>query len=411
MSRSTMMAGLVLGMVGVLATVIGTLAPTQEPPMVSDPRLVVNRAAVCPVLSGSGQLIGYNDQVTVKDLGGSDVADAGGANAIKTPVVVSGTGLLPPGVSVGGAGGRTWAECSEPSPGAAVQFPDPSQGELVLVNPDRTDAVVNLSVQSADGDITTAGSRGLAVAAGSSRVVPISVIAATNSPVTIVQQSTQGRVLMVARPLSSGSAQAVGQQPSTAAVIAGLPAQLKGLQLVLGNPGTQAATVQVQALGVRGAFTPSGGDSITVEAGATIKVDLTAGLNGEAAVLRLASDQPIVSTAVAQTASGVAWVTPSERATSFSDIAAGPAVQLANLGQAAATVEVTSGTGKPVSLNIAPGAMVSTPATPGAALRITSNQPLTAASALITSGFAVQSIRPVPTSGQAGQTQEDPRLR
>lgn len=406
-----MIGAVVVALLGLSAAVTGLVSPVRDAPAVADPRLVVTRAAVCPVLSGSGELVGGLDQVTVKDLAGAPVADPGAEGAIKSPIVVSGSGLLPAGVSIGNSGGRTWAACSEPGPGTSVQFAKPSQGELVLVNPDRTDAVVNLSIQSAEGDITTAGSRGLAVAAGSTRVVPISVLAPIDQPVTVVQQSTQGRVLMVARPLGKAAQQVPGQVAATTAVLAGLPADLRTVQVVIGNPGTTEATVQVQALGSRGAFTPSGGESITVEAGATISVDLTSGVNSEAVALKLTSDQPIVSTAVVQTSRDSAWITPTATATSFSDVAAGPALQLANLGQAPATVQVVVGTGKPVNLSIPAGAIASTPTTPGQAVRITSNQPLAAASALITGGLAVQNIRPVPSAGQAGQTQEDPRLR
>lgn len=415
MKRSSLIAvsGLLVSG-GLLAA--GAALPPREPATRPVPPPKVAPQAICPVQGLPGSLVTRaSDSLSVTDLSGKTMGSPTGSGAVTVPIrVTEAPGkVLPPGVLVTTPKGASLTTCVQASAASAVQLPDPSVSDVLLVNPDSTDAVVNLSILSDEGDVTGTGARGIVVRPGEARSVPISVLAGDRtSPITVLQSASQGRVLMVGRQLrgTGGLAQNSAQLAAHALTFTGIPAQASTVRLIVGNPGTQRAEVQLKALGADGAFVPAGGESVSVEPRSTISIDLTAAVNAESVGIVLTSDQAVAGTIHVTKDSDAALLDGAEAATSFTDIAAGPALQIANPGSEAAKVTVTSA-GKDTRLTIPADASAVLPVRAAEDLVVTSDRPVGASVLISHGGLAVQPLRQTTTAATGADVRQDPTLR
>jgi P pilus assembly chaperone PapD len=112
-------------------------------------------------------------------------------------------------------------------------------------------------------------------------------------------------------------------------------------ELVVTNPGPVRASIAVSVLGLQGPYAPSGAETLDVAAESTARVDLAEGLAGEAATIKLTSDQPVTG----------AVVSTSRRSGAQADLAVqSGAVPLVRTG-ASALATTTSGDGELVLTN------------------------------------------------------------
>lgn len=180
-----------------------------------------------------------------------------------------------------------------------------ARSELILTNPDDTQAEVDLQFFGAEGEVVVPGSPGVVVEAHASRTIALESLATVPGPLTVSVRATTGRVSAVARDLHSVDVAPAGADWHTSAVaptrqlvIPDVPEGQGTRQLVVTNPGATVATVKVQVLAQTGPFAPVGAESVEVKPASTVAVDLAAGLVGRSAGIRLTSDQPVTGAVV-----------------------------------------------------------------------------------------------------------------
>ena len=176
---------------------------------------------------------------------------------------------------------------------------------LHLTNVDNGPAVVDLRVLGPNGEVETIGTRGITIAPGDEKSIPLGTIAPQTDELTLGVHASRGRVLASvddAYAPSPGAAQ--GREflrgdvdPSRVVRIAGLPTRASERTLVIANPSDRDAVVDVEAAGKSGRFVPAGLDSQVVPPGTTLAVKLPRSVGeGDATALQLHSQVPVLGT-------------------------------------------------------------------------------------------------------------------
>lgn len=179
-------------------------------------------------------------------------------------------------------------------PGVATQYG--RADVIVLTNPARSAAVVDIEVLTANGAVHSAQSRGIAVKPRSRTVIPVSSLFPGLSSGTLHVVTTSGQVH--AGVLASGFTGTAGTgaqwlpPASPGATAVPVPADLGPATLVIAAEA--AAQVSVTARGPGGAFTPLGLESVEIPAGHSVAVAVN-GVAPDAAVLRITSSSPVVA--------------------------------------------------------------------------------------------------------------------
>jgi hypothetical protein len=175
---------------------------------------------------------------------------------------------------------------------------------LDLVNVDPGPAVVDIDVLGPDGPVDTVGTKGITMAPGSHRSVPLTDIAPDTDELAVRVRAERGRVAATvddryaARPgAASGHEWLAGtDRPSRVVRLAGVPGS-GDRTLVVANPGDLEAVVDVRLSGRGGTFTPVGSKPVTVAPGAVQDVDLGKQLpTKETVSVRVTSDSPVLAT-------------------------------------------------------------------------------------------------------------------
>lgn len=181
-----------------------------------------------------------------------------------------------------------------------VNVAEDAQASLVLVNLDSTEAVVDLTAYGRDGRLSTP--RGLSVEGNSTTTLSLGVIARQDDPITVKVATSQGRVAAFLRQLvwndnDPASADWVPDQAGaeTNLVLPGVPAGKGKRTLVVTNPNSLTAAVEIQMLGRSGVNEVAGAQRLEIPPATTRTVELSAGLGGEGAGLRLASNLPVTA--------------------------------------------------------------------------------------------------------------------
>lgn len=185
---------------------------------------------------------------------------------------------------------------------SGVLLTEDAQADLVLANADTVDAAVDITIFGPQGRINAPGSRGIVVGSHRVRSVPLSVLAAVDGPVTLLVESSAGRVSATLRqrlwqgttPLGADWIPATSA-PATELVLPGIVGGEGVRELVITNPGERSTSVAVEMLGEAGPSAVPGTENLDLPAGVTRSVELSPGLAGQPAGLRLTAEQPIVA--------------------------------------------------------------------------------------------------------------------
>ncbi len=185
---------------------------------------------------------------------------------------------------------------------SGVLLNDDTQAELVLANSDTVEAAVNVTIFGPDGRINAPGSRGIVIEPHSARSVPLSVMATVDGPVSLLVESSAGRVAATLHQRLWRGTTPLGSDwipptlaPATELVLPGIVAGTGDRELVVTNPGERTASVAVELLGEDGRAAVPGAENLDVPAGVTRSLELGPGLAGQVGALRLTSEQPIVA--------------------------------------------------------------------------------------------------------------------
>lgn len=355
---------------------------------------------VCAPMGDPGVLfIDGADTVTALDEDREQVTGPTVLDDQREPVVISGDHAVMGGMDVTTSAGRTSVACAAPRSEGVLVLPGAADTDLVLVNPDASEAVVDLNLYGTDGEILALGARGIAVGPHSSRTVALSVLVDGEEPVGVHYRASSGRVAVAAR--TDGVA---GLEATTASDLAreywlaGVPQDATVATVMVMNPGDERATVQMTAFGAATGYRPEGGADVSVPAQSVVAVELADALAGEASGLRVTSDVDVavtLSTGEKRDFASAASVQTSEELGAIA--AAGGELQVSNPGAAEATVEVVvdvvEGEATEMRLTIPAGgtATAALPATAprGLVVDVTSSTPVFGAIVYATDGAAV----------------------
>ena len=202
---------------------------------------------------------------------------------------------------------------------------------LILTNLAGSPAAVDLTLWGPQGEIDAVNADGIVIEPYSVSRIRLDALAAGESELAVHVHRRRGSVSAVVNDTSTATFR--GTEPVTAAraprrqqVVGGLVEGAAGRTLLVLNPGTSTARVDVEVIGAEGTFTPSGLEQVVVKGGtvATVTVPDTAGAGAQA--LRLTSDQPVSSTVrMAPTTNDYAYAEATRTLT-------GPAVVPVDLG-------------------------------------------------------------------------------
>ena len=177
--------------------------------------------------------------------------------------------------------------------------------ELVLTNVDPGPAVIDIRVLGENGEIEALDTRGVVVAPGETKRVPLTDIAPQNDEVVVHVQASRGRVAaavsdrFAARPGGTAGIEWITgpDEPRRLLRLAGLPADATRRTLLVGNPSELEALVDLEVSGARGSFVPTGFTTLSVPPGSVRAVDVTDLFTGEEETsVRLTSQVPVVGT-------------------------------------------------------------------------------------------------------------------
>lgn len=340
---------LVLIAIGIGAAVIAASAAIPRMPATATPPPVVepidSSVVICPEPGGVDGAVVTSAVTLVDDLPGQDRAGIAGLSylgAANRPVDVitgDGVGLTKPGASVqvindsgrtrpllitaegGLAPGLVAAQyevgLSGPRRGvASLNCPSPSPTwwfvgggssigrttTMFLVNPENTDAEVDIRLVGPDGPITANSLRGLVVPAQSRTAVPLTRVAPAVPTVVWNVQVRTGRIVAAVQDIDAEGFIPRGidwippsTDPATRVVIPGIVGGEGGRQLIVHAPGEVDAVVAVRVVTQEGVFTPVDLPEVEVPAGTVATVAMANALQGEPATLELVSDVPIVA--------------------------------------------------------------------------------------------------------------------
>lgn len=265
-----------------------------------------------------------------------------------------------------GAGAMsTMNVCTTALSGGSISVADPAQSDIVVTNPDASDATVDVALNGAKGPVTSEGSQGIAVPSHSSKVLPLSVWVAGAGPVTADITTESGRIVASARTAgAAGRSMYNMTQAGQTLLLPAAPGKSSGSELMLSNPGGARAAVAVKALGARGAFTPEGADQVEVEPHSTITVDMGRAFGGESVALQVSADSSVSAQLLSTKGKDSTMGVPVGSGTVLQGaVPAGGTLAVSNPSSSTATVKGYYATGNgqktEVTMSVSPGATVS----------------------------------------------------
>jgi hypothetical protein len=217
---------------------------------------------------------------------------------------------------------------------------------LFLVNPESSDAEVDVTIAGPDGVVSTPSVRGLIVPALSRVAVNLSRVA-PRLPAAVWQvQVRAGRVVAALQDLDSEGLVQFGidwvppaAEPANRVIIPGVLGGPGGRQLIIFAPGDTDTEVQVRLLTPDGAFSSTEEATVEVEGGTVTTVNMAGALGGDPATIELLSEQPIVA-GIRQRHPGVDATVPDIR----TEVSYSAGAQRISVLGAAATLPAVRGT-------------------------------------------------------------------
>ncbi|RMB62279.1 DUF5719 family protein [Tessaracoccus antarcticus] len=343
---------------------------------------------VCAPMAQAGTLF-VDGADTITPLGGdgivavgpTQVPDQSGAS-----VILGGSALVGGMLTLGdGTGG--WTPCTAPTSQGTIVVPGAADTDLLVVNPDSSEAVVDLSLYGTNGEIVALGARGIALGPHSTRAIALSVLVEQDGPIGVSFSASRGRATVVARTTTARGVleTATASTQGTDHWLPGVQAGATVASLLVTNPGNERAVVDVTAHGASVAYQPEGGAGVSVPAHSSIAVDLAPSLAGEATGLHVTADIDVAVSLSTGNGSDLAFtapVTTSNRLGAYAP--AGGVLQVSNPGETDLEVslvdDVVDGRSTTTEHTVPAGSTLALPlessAPRGQVVTITANRPL-----------------------------------
>lgn len=341
-----------------LVLTAGAFVPAMAPATVGLPPAIGLVSTACAAFkeqtSTSRVAVAPHGSVSVSALDGSDVpvGDAGPGDAgiavltAEQALRASGPTDTEWGASSfaasqsGPSRGLMMAACPQPATESwlvGVESNADSLTSVVLINIDNDEAAADLTFFGAEGEVTSAGARGIVVAPGTQRVIPLEALVSEPGPIAVRVRASQGRLAAVARDTSwkgttpTGSDWVSASAPGTDVVIPGVPGGEGDRLLVVANPGDRSLTATIDALTAEGAVGLAGAATVEVPPHTTRTVSLRAGLAAQTAAIRIKAPTEIVAAVRSATSD------PGDTSDFAVSVTSGPIAPVASLPVAAGT--------------------------------------------------------------------------
>lgn len=288
-----------------------------EPGAAEGTRVLVGAAALAglPGQEGAGtaEIINLPDPADpVADLAGPGrTAALAVVGEGSPPVAIRASGAVAPGITAAQVGrtfdgqGRGLTSTACLAAGSSWWFMGGGAvlGQLtriVLVNPESSPALVDVTVYGADGPVDLPSTRGIALPSRSQSVLRLDRLIPGVAAGALHVAAVSGRVAVAVNDAVSEGLVAQGTdwvqpsaEPSGRLLIPGISDGAGARELRLLAPeGSATASLRVYTAG--GSFIPLGYESIDLPAGRLVALDVTEALKGEAGTLEVTADAPIV---------------------------------------------------------------------------------------------------------------------
>ncbi|GAA2380584.1 hypothetical protein GCM10010404_41220 [Nonomuraea africana] len=377
---------LVLIALGALYGVAFLTRPAPAPPPAKGPQKVAVESvvAVCPAPRGAEVAVLSAQSEGAVAVGSTQVKEPGKLWRAKVkgddPVVVKATGTAARGLEAsfgtktvkGRSRGLAGVRCTEPAGTTWLVGPGPTAAEvkLHLTNADAAPALADVAVYSAEGPVPSDAGRGITVKPGAHLELDLHELAPSATVVAVGVTTSGGRLAVAAKAVMDGRGVdwlPAAAPPATRVVVPGIPSGEGKRELLVAAPGTADATVQVRAVTTDGSYAMKGRETLDVIAGSVAVMDLTKGLDEQAAAIELVSDVPVVAGMVISTSVDVAFSagTPSlELGAAVADNGKGSSLVLTAVGGpgrvrvGTATVDIPASRTKVVKVKAGTGVVV-----------------------------------------------------
>jgi len=307
---------LALPLVGVVLVVVGVVVGAPDPAP-SGPRevAITSSTAGCPLSGGLTASVGQVEPGTSTEVtslvGGESTATDLDPTAWTVPAATGDAAIVRQEGSGGGvahaagrlAGGNGLVVTACPRVADDTWFVGAGttarhSSALVLTNVADVVGSVDVELWGPAGPIDAVGEDGIVVEPGQTRSVAVSDLAVGAEEVAIRVTRTRGAVTTALVDTSTsvlgGSEVLPGSGvPARSTVLPGIAAAGTRTMLVA-NPGSTVATLQVEQSGPESAFVPEGLDAVQVPAGTVLTLPLPASVGGDATSFRIESDQPVL---------------------------------------------------------------------------------------------------------------------
>lgn len=420
MIRRIMESVIGFAVVAGLVVALTTLTPAALPRITTVEATRSVKVVCVPAAEGATVMVDRADRVGPLGSGTTEVAQTV-LTSQEAPVVAEGIGGPVGGALTGSGSVKTLTPCIRPVSQGVIALPATADTQLRIVNPDASEAAIDLTLYGADGEIQSLGARGIALAPFEERTIALSVLTAEVTPVGVSFKASRGRAAVAAFTQTSARATAaISAQLAQQHYLPGIPAGATQAVVVLANPSERRLTVDLTAFGTTPAYIPAGGEDISVAPYSSVSVPLEAALAGEPTAIGVNADAPVIA-GLSYTDNDAAEIAPVQAGTELSTYTApGGVLQLTNPeGEAVSVSVVTTGTAaaeENATVEVGAGQTVVHPlpaAEAGQQVRVTASSPVFGAVvAAGEEGSWVAPLEPV-TSGAAEPiaAELDPSLR
>jgi hypothetical protein len=348
---------------------------------------------VAATSDGTSSLTGLKPAGAGSQFGGPSVINVPAPSGSAAPLVA---GAQVQNAQVEDLTGLAAASCNESTADSwlVAGSTDVGQTSLILLsNPTKVQASVNLTIYGESGKVSAPGARGILVDPGTQKIVPLSGIAPDVKAPVVHVQSTGGQVLAtmqqsVVRGITPGGAELAGATaaPATKLTIPGVVVQTLSAITAAGSaegssdlapalrvlvPGDKSASVSV---GIQGEQGTEGGSTAnaTIQPGTVQEIPLDRVVDGTFTIT-VTSTRPVVVAARTSTTSAAgsdfAWFNAAGPLAESTMVAApqgpGATLHLANQGTTDASVTVEGSAGSPQQVSIPAGQAAGVPLSGG----------------------------------------------
>ena len=292
-----------------LVALVGVLMfiPAEPAPVPKSAEVQSTQRLVCPALpnesgtlrvvgDGAGNLLSgsIGETQTTTPLGDVVLQDVTQSQLLSTDDY---SGKLAAGFSLSGDRRQIWGACSPASNQQTLVFTSDGGTVLRLVNPTPVVTMVNVTIDTPDGDQPAPELLDVRLPANSTTDIELGGLENSDGVKSIRIQATDGQFSAYAvRTFDPGAEIITPSATGQDLIIPVAPGGARETKLILSNQSATRTTASISVIGAEGTFVPDGGTEFTVEAGRTREIDLTAVILSNPVAIRITSKDPISAT-------------------------------------------------------------------------------------------------------------------